>query len=74
MQIMLYECKKLDIQKVSLEDNSKKYFTGNSIELIYFRTMIQGLPYYTKFGFKSLHLQLIIRSNKDNFKTNPKLT
>jgi hypothetical protein len=73
MQIMLYQCKKFNIKKVSLEDNSKKYFTGASIELIYFRTMTQGLPYYVKFGFKSLYSQLIIRSNNYNFKTDPKL-
>lgn len=31
IQIIIHECKKLKIKKITLEDNSKKYFTGRSI-------------------------------------------
>ena len=51
MQIIIHECEKLKIRKITLEDNSKKKFTGSSIELIYYRIMAQGTSYYTKFEF-----------------------
>ena len=54
MQIMIDICNKQKMKKITLEDNSKKKFTGNSIKLIYFRTMTRGLPYYTKFNFRSV--------------------
>ena len=72
MQIIIYECEKLKIRKITLEDNSKKNFTGSSIELIYYRTMAQGTPYYTKFGFKNI-LPLIVRDNETVWKTSPTL-
>jgi len=74
MQIILEECKKLKVKRVSLEDKSKKNFTGCSIELIYFRTITHGEPYYCKFGFKSLSSQFILRNNRENFKLNPTLS
>jgi hypothetical protein len=72
MQIIIHECKKFKIRKITLEDNSKKSFTGSSIELIYYRTMAQGTPYYTKFGFKNT-LPLIVRNNEMVWKKNPSL-
>ena len=72
MQIIIHECEKLKIRKITLEDNSKKNFTGSSIELIYYRTMAQGTPYYTKFGFKNIS-PLIVRNNEKVWKTNPTL-
>ena len=73
MQIIIHECKKLKIRKITLEDNSIKKFTGCSIELIYYRTMSQGTPYYSKFGFKSSSL-LKVRSNEKNWKEKPQIT
>jgi hypothetical protein len=72
MQIIIHECKKLKIKKITLEDNSKKNFTGSSIELIYYRTMTQGTPYYSKFGFKNI-LPLKVRENENNWKQQPKI-
>lgn len=72
MQIIIYECKKLKIKKITLEDNSKKYFTGFSIELMYYRTIAQGKPYYSKFGFKNSS-PLIVRNNEQLWKTKPVL-
>ena len=71
MQIMIDICKKQKIRKISLQDNSIKIFTGNSIELLYFRTITKGLPYYSKFNFRSPSYSKIIRDNKENYKTNP---
>ena len=73
MQIMIYECKQLKIKKITLEDNSKKYFSGCSIELNYYRTMAQGMPYYTKFGFKHI-TPLKVRNNETNWNTKPIIT
>ena len=73
MQIIIDECKKLNIKKITLEDNSKKYFLGCSIELIYYRTIAQGTPYYTKFGFKHI-TPLKVRNNQNNWLTNPTIT
>ena len=73
MQIMIEKCKKLNVKKIILEDNSKKYFLGSSIELIYFRTMAQGTPYYSKFGFKHT-TPLKVRNNKNNWLSNPTIT
>ena len=73
MQIMIEECKKLNVKKITLEDNSKKYFSGSSIELIYYRTMAQGIPYYSKFGFKHT-TPLKVRNNQNNWLTNPTIT
>jgi hypothetical protein len=73
MQIMIEECKKLNVKKITLEDNSKKYFSGSSIELIYYRTMAQGTPYYSKFGFKHT-TPLKVRNNQNNWLTNPTIT
>lgn len=67
IQIIIYECKKLKVKKITLEDNSQKIFTGSSIELIYYRTMAQGTPYYIKFGF-SYTRPLMIIENKKNWK------
>jgi len=72
IQIIIHECKKLKIKKIILEDNSKIYFTGSSIELIFYRTMTQGTPYYSKFGFKNI-LPLIVRENKNNWIKKPKI-
>jgi len=72
MQIIIHECEKLKIRKITLEDNSKKNFTGSSIELIYYRTMAQGTPYYSKFGFKNV-FPLTVRDNERLWKTNPTL-
>ena len=73
MQIMIHECKQLKINKITLEDNSKKYFLGCSIELIYYRTIAQGTPYYTKFGFKHI-TPLKVRNNETNWNTKPVIT
>jgi hypothetical protein len=73
IQIMIEECKKLNVKKITLEDNSKKYFSGSSIELIYYRTMAQGTPYYSKFGFKHI-TPLKVRNNHDKWLTNPTIT
>ena len=73
MQIIIEECKKLNVKKITLEDNSKKYFSGSSIELIYYRTMAQGTPYYSKFGFKHT-TPLKVRNNQNNWLTNPTIT
>jgi hypothetical protein len=73
MQIMIHECKQLKIKKITLEDNSKKYFSGCSIELIYYRTIAQGTPYYTKFGFKHI-TPLKVRNNETNWITKPIIT
>ena len=73
MQIIIEECKKLNVKKITLEDNSKKYFSGNNIELIYYRTMAQGTPYYSKFGFKHT-TPLKVRNNQNNWLTNPTIT
>jgi hypothetical protein len=72
VQILIYECTKLKNKKLTLEDNSKKNFTGSSIELFYYRTMTQGTPYYTKFGFKSI-TPLIITENKINYEKKHKI-
>ena len=72
MQIIIHECKKLKIKKITLEDNSKKNFTGSSIELIYYRTMTQGTPYYSKFGFKNI-IPFKVRENKKIWKQQPKI-
>jgi hypothetical protein len=72
IQIIIYECKKLKVKKITLEDNSQKIFTGSSIELIYYRTMAQGTPYYIKFGF-SYTRPLMIIENKKNWKQQPKI-
>ena len=72
MQIIIYECKKLKMKKITLEDNSKKNFTGSSIELIYYRTIAQGLPYYCKFGFINI-IPLIVRKNKEIWEKKPKI-
>ncbi len=58
---------------ITLEDNSKKYFLGYSIELIYYRTIAQGIPYYTKFGFKYI-TPLKVRNNETNWNTKPIIT
>lgn len=71
MQIMIDICNKQKMKKITLEDNSKKKFTGNSVELIYFRTMTHGLPYYTKFNFRSSSYSKIIRDNKQHYESNP---
>ena len=73
MQIIIEECKKLNVKKITLEDNSKKYFSGSSIELIYYRTMAQGTPYYSKFGFKHT-TPLKVRNNHDKWITYPTIT
>ena len=73
MQIIIDECKKLNIKKITLEDNSKKYFSGYSIELIYYRTIAQGTPYYSKFGFKHI-TPLKVRNNQNNWNTKPIIT
>ena len=73
IQIMIEECKKLNVKKITLEDNSKKYFSGSSIELIYYRTMAQGIPYYSKFGFKHT-TRLKVRNNQNNWLSNPTIT
>ena len=72
MQIMIDICKTQKIRKISLQDNSKKIFTGNSIELIYFRTITKGKPYYSKYGFSSPSYSRIVRANYDKFTTDPK--
>lgn len=64
IQVMIEECKKLNVKKITLEDNSKKYFSG-SIELIYYRTMTQVVPYYSKFGCKHT-TPLKVRINQNN--------
>jgi hypothetical protein len=73
MQIFIYECTQLNIKKITLNDNSKKNFSGCSIELIYYRTMAQGTPYYSKFGFKHT-TPLKIRNNENNWNTKPIIT
>ena len=73
IHIMIEECKKLNVKKITLEDNSKKYFSGSSIELIYYRTIAQGTPYYSKFGFKHT-TPLKVRNNQNNWLTNPTIT
>lgn len=72
MQIIIHECKKLKVRKITLEDNSKKSFTGSSIELLYYRTMAQGTPYYSKFGFKN-SIPLKVRENENIWKQKPKI-
>ncbi len=72
MQIMIDICKTQKLRKISLQDNSKKIFTGNSIELIYFRTITKGNPYYSKFGFSSPSYSRIVSANYDKFTTDPK--
>lgn len=73
IQIIIHECKNLKIKKITLEDNSKKIFTGSSIELLYYRTMAQGTPYYSKFGFKNI-LPFKVRTNEKIWETKPTLT
>lgn len=55
MNIMIHICKKNNISKILLSDNSYYTCENNSkhkIQLIYGRTLTHCLPYYTKFGFR----------------------
>jgi hypothetical protein len=72
IQIIIHECKNLKLKRITLEDNSKINFTGSSIELIYYRTITQGTPYYTKFGFKN-NVPLKINDNKNIWKQKPSI-
>ena len=73
MQIMLEECKLMDIKYVSLKDNSMLKYSDCSIELKYFRVITHGIPYYKKFGFTNREDEENLNKNLEKFKKN-KLT
>ncbi len=73
MKIMIELCVKKNIKNIKLTDNSKIDCKGlnDKFELIIFRTMTHGEPYYIKFGFlpeteKNIK---IYENNKKLFKT-----
>jgi hypothetical protein len=61
------------IKRIELSDVSKKQCYDIGLELVYLRTMTDGIPYYAKFGFrpKTRGDYENFQANREIFKTSP---
>jgi hypothetical protein len=74
-QIMIYICKKENINKIELTDNSYKKCGNNILNLNYLKTLTHGFPHYYKYGFKYKNEDdnTILKNNHIKFLTDPKI-
>ena len=74
-QILIDICKKENVTKIELTDNSNKKCGSYSLILNYLKTLTHGVTHYYKYGFKfklnkDNHL---LKLNYQNFKNDPKI-
>jgi hypothetical protein len=64
------------IKQIELSDVSKKKCYGISLELIYLKTITDGIPFYAKYGFRPQNEvdYEIFRYNRNNYKLNKTIT
>ena len=76
MQIMMIVSLRKNIKKIFLTDNSYLMCANSKIALIHLRTITQGMPFYTKYGFIPTYEDeyKIFRDNKKIFQKKPSLT
>ncbi len=74
-QIMIYICKKENIKKIELTDNSNITCANHKLKLSYLKTMTHGLPHYAKYGFipKDSDDKIIFDQNYQIYLQNPRI-
>ena len=74
-QIMMNICKKENLRKIELSDNSNINCSGYSLILNYIKTMTHGIPHYYKYGFKFKleNDNKILNNNYKNYMKDPKI-
>jgi hypothetical protein len=74
-QIMLYICKKENIKKLELTDNSYKKCGNKTLNLNYLKTLTHGFTHYHKYGFKFKNSDdnKTLKKNNKIFLTDPKI-
>lgn len=75
-QILIDICKKENLNKIELTDNSNKKCGNYSLILNYLKTLTHGVPHYYKYGFKFKYEDdnKILKKNYKNYLTDPKIT
>lgn len=72
-QIMINICKKENVKKIVLTDNSYRQCGNTDLSLDYLKTLTHGFPHYHKYGFKYKydHDNQILKENYKHFLTSP---
>lgn len=72
-QIMINICKKENVKKIVLTDNSYRQCGNTDLSLDYLKTLTQGFPHYHKYGFKYKYEpdNQILKENYKHFLTSP---
>ena len=72
-QIMLNICKKENVKKIELTDNSYRQCGDVNLSLDYLKTMTHGFTHYYKYGFKFKYEpdNEILKKNHEHFLTTP---
>lgn len=75
-QIMIHICKKENVIKIELVDNSGIKCNGYSLNLSYLKTITHGVTHYRKYGFKLKNEldEQIARENHDIYMSDPQIT
>ena len=60
---MIEICKKKNIKKILLSDNSIKKIDKYILDMKIYYTMINGYPWYVQFGFKNISDNEILKEN-----------